>query len=99
MSEFDEKLRILLEKHIDDVLEDPEVYEEVFKKSLMIMGIEPNLETILAHSTGIIMGRLLTRSRMTAREMNQAKIVQDAWIILRRRAYEMREAFLSTRIG
>lgn len=95
---MDKDVRIKLEKEVDSILKDPKWVEETFSSALRAQGIEPNLETILSFITGLLVGiadgvYFLKFSR----SMNSDEIVELVEL-LKRRAFEIRQAFISTRI-
>jgi len=98
MGKLDDEIRIALEKNIDSILKDPEDHEKTWRSMLIGQGIEPNLETVLSFLIGdlygLVWGYYIFRH---ARDMNIEEH-KDLIAVLRRRAFELREAFIGTRI-
>jgi len=53
---LDNDVRLAVEKNIDSILKDPEGFLKTFQMALWEMGIQPNLEAILAYITGLLFG-------------------------------------------
>lgn len=98
MKDLDPDERSLLEEAIDKILKNPEKTEEDVRWVLRTQGIEPNLETVLSFITGVIYGGLsIFHQFKYKRDLNpdeQAESIQ----LLKRRAFEMRQVFIGTRI-
>ena len=98
MVEVDEHARAWLEKQVDIVMNDPKKFEDLYSLILQAQGIEPTLETILSSISGYMLGYVTSMfivkygRDMTSEE--EATYLQ----LLKRRAWEMREALLNTRI-
>ena len=99
MSGLDKDTRIFIEEAIDDALADPNIISE-FKRYLLEMGIEPNLETILSYITGMIMGLAIGQLPIIRiKQGKPIKIPKDertfflsaASELLTRRAMELRQ--------
>ena len=91
---LDSDVRLAVEKNIDEILKDPEGFLKTFQMALWEMGIQPNLEAILAHITGHLIGiangvNLIKHERLLT--PSELKELAD---ILRRRAWEMRQEFI-----
>jgi len=82
-------MRTKIEKAIDSFLESPSEYEDHFKSALITLGIEPDLDTILAFICGYILGR---------DEFSKSFDWGEYLEIMKRRAWELRQAFVNTRI-
>jgi hypothetical protein len=96
---LDEEVRARVEQVIDDHLKDPIGIEDYYKGILIAQGIEPNLETILAFIAGNFLGlaNALYIVKFMRRMNNEEK---NAFIeLMKRRAYELREAFMLARVG
>lgn len=96
---LDEEIRGAFEKVFDNHLKDPKKTEEVCRIILEVQLIEPNLETILSFIAGQSFGWLNAMyidkfKRYMNREESFAFIE-----LMRRRAWELREAVMRTRIG
>ena len=56
MESLDKEIRLDIEKQIDYIYEEPEVWEPMFHRFLIKQGIEPNLETVLSIIAGMCIG-------------------------------------------
>jgi len=98
MDSLNNEIRTLVEKEVDNILKKPRKMEDSIRLTLSVQGIEPNLETVLSYITGLILGRVLQvyvsiyNREITHNEMNE--LIQ----LLKRRAFELRQTFISTRI-
>lgn len=98
MEGLDNNVRSLVEKEIDTILKEPKKMEENVRLALRLQGIEPNLETVLSSITGMIIGRVLqVYGSIYKRDMTRYEMMQLVQL-LKRRAFELRQAFISTRI-
>jgi len=98
MSLLDSTARDILEENIDGVLERPEEFEQGYRKVLREMGVEPNLETVLSFISGFLQGLIWDYYlRVKQRNMNPEEIA-DLTKLMKRRAWELRHAFLLTRV-
>jgi len=95
---FDADARRALEQDVDSVLKDPRTVESNSTLLLRGVGIEPSLETILSYITGMITGRVhaIYRTKYN-RELNRDE-ARELIDLLRRRAWEIRQAFIAARI-
>jgi hypothetical protein len=82
-------MRIKIEKAIDSFLESPSEYEDHFKSALTTLGINPDQDTILAFICGYILGR---------DEFSKNFDWGEYLDIMQRRTWELRQAFMITRI-
>ena len=98
MTGLDKEARIIVEKNIDSIIKNPKKAEESFRVSLIMQGIQPNLETVLSMITGYIEG--LVESNYIVRYNRQMNMDERNNLneLLNRRAFEIRQALLSTRI-
>lgn len=98
MSSLDRTAREFLEENIDDMMNRPEEFERGYREALQEMGIEPNLETILSFISGFLQGLVWDYYlRVKHREMNPEE-TKDLVKLMKRRAFELRHAFLFTRV-
>ena len=98
MAKLDETVRMWLEKEVDIVIKDPKKIEEFFSLILRGQGIEANLETILSFLTGFLTGYIQAMYVIKyGREINPDELL-ELIKLLKRRAFEMREVFIGTRI-
>ena len=98
MSKLDDEARITVEANLDDAIRNPEVAERAFKLVLRKQGIEPTIETVLSYVVGNLHGLVYgfyihKHGRILNDDENK-----DLADLLRRRAFELRDAFLRTRI-
>jgi len=98
MGSLTDEARIVLEKNIDNILKKPEAAEEIYSIVLREHGIEPNLETVLSFITGFLTG-IMQHFYIVAynRSLNPNEI-KTLIALMKRKAFEMRMAFLETRI-
>jgi len=94
---LDRKIRAAFEEAIDNFIKEPDS-EENISVILQAQGIEPNLETVLSFiagtAWGLVQGYYVTRhGRMMKTEENE-EFIQ----LMKRRAWELRQAFLSLRM-
>lgn len=95
---MDNNVRSLVEEEIDNILKSPKETEEDARFVLTLQGIEPNLETVLSSITGMILGRVMQVYRLIyKRKMTPDELIELVEL-LKRRAFELRQAFISTRI-
>ena len=90
--------RAVLEKNIDSVLEKPEEREEIYSSTLKEHGIEPNLETILSFITGFLTGLMAQFYVSKYGRFLNADEIGELTELMKRRAFEIRMAFMGTRI-
>lgn len=98
MVELDEDVRMWLEKEVDKVIKDPKRIEGFYSVILKGQGIEPNLETLLSFLTGALTGYI--QAMYVAKYDREPTSEERLELVklLKRRAFEMRTAFVSTRI-
>lgn len=94
----DDDAKNFLEKYIDAIFKEHEDFEDIFRNILCGQGIEPNLETILSYIIGNVIGFLdgfyLSKHNRTM-NVNERKELID---FLKSRAFQLRQAFASTRV-
>jgi len=95
---LDKELRSALEETIDNFLNDAERSERHVSDILREQGIEPNLETVLSYIAGIIMGWAMASYAVTRRKAMNTDEGNAVLTFMKRRAYELREAFIKARI-
>jgi len=99
MADFLKEARLSIEKNFDAIIKDPRLSEEKFSAILRIQGIEPNLEALLSFISGMLFGTTdAMYVIMKNRHMNYEEVIEFNKL-LKRRAWEMRQAFIGTRIG
>lgn len=98
MKHLDNELRMILEKQFDDVIKEPKEFEEMFRSVLRDQEIEPNLETILSFITGFLTGLIDGLYLQKIGRTLKGKEIFELNELLKRRAFELRQAFMSTRI-
>lgn len=98
MKDSETDSRSLIERTIDRILKDPKEMEKNIRWALGAQGIEPNLETVLSFITGTVWGGVCVflhfRYNRTMNSDEQEELIE----LLQRRAFELRQAFVSTRI-
>jgi len=95
---LDKDLRVILEGAFDRLLSEPKEFEEAFSMMLRVEGIEPDLDAILSYISGYMEG--LANAYYTIKyDRTMTKEERKEFIdLMRRRAWELRQAFISTRI-
>jgi len=88
----------MIEKMIDSWMKDPKTTEKIYRFILEKQGIKPNIETVLSILTGIIIGA--SESVYSVRYKRLMNVVERKELteLMNRRASELRQALLSTRI-
>lgn len=95
---LDKKLRVALEEEIDDMIKDPAEREETIRKILVAQGIDPNLDAILSQFSGWCFHKFWTYYILEY-DRNPTDDEIDEYIdLMKRRTWEMRQAFLTTRL-
>ena len=98
MKSLDKDARIIVEKNIDTLIKYPKRAEKMYRDSLRRQGIEPNLETILSSIAGYIEGLVEGFYNLKhGRALNEDER-NELFDLLHRRAFEIRQAFVGTRI-
>jgi hypothetical protein len=95
---LDRDLRIMLEEAFDRFHQDPKKWEEVISICLRIQGIEPNLDDILSNISGYFEGFAVAFYRMQYNRKMTEKEMKEFYNFMKRRAWELRQAFIGTRI-
>jgi hypothetical protein len=99
MMEFDSEARVAVEQNVDAIIMDALIMEEAFSYTLSMQGIEPNLETLLSFICGGLYGLINGIYHVKhGRSLNsdEAKEVDK---LIKRRAWEVRQAFMGTRMS
>lgn len=95
---LDPRVRNLLEETVDFVLKNPKEVESTFAFMLHAMGIKSNLEAILSFTTGLLFETVqATYATTYHRSLDKEEIFEVA-SLLKRRAWEIRQAFLFERV-
>lgn len=98
MKSLDKDTRLIVEKNIDALIRYPKKAEKMYRDGLKRQGIEPNLETILGSIVGYIEGLVdgfYTLRHGRALDDDERN---ELFELLHRRAFEIRQAFIGTRI-
>ena len=98
MKSLDKDVRVLIEGQIDNFFEDPEEWEASIRRFLTEQGIESSLETVLALAIGLTLGQACHEIKV---KFDRSWTEEEARAIsntLKRRSFELRHLFLSTRI-
>lgn len=90
--------RILFEKNMDNFIDDAEHSENAISTHLKYQGIETNLETILSHINGFMSGLIWYYYEVHYNRALNPDEVTDLSNLLKRRASELKNAFMSLRI-
>jgi hypothetical protein len=98
MAELNETVRTMVEKEVDDVIADPEKIEKSYSTALKAQGIEPNLDVILSFIIGYLFGRVTDYYWIEYRRRLSSEEFAELIKLFKRRAFEMRMAFMSTRV-
>lgn len=85
----------MIEEMIDEFIAHPKEYVHAFNNALVDLGINPNLESILAYVTGMITGSIMAFQHV---ESNDAAPIPsfahfEYFPLIMRRANELRQAF------
>lgn len=95
---LDNRLRAILENNIDTVMNDPKKFIKTYTIILEASGIDPKLESILS----VIVGYLYGLAELWYTNIHQRHINDDEFVevvkLMKRRAWEMRQAFISTHL-
>ena len=95
---LDREVRGGLELSIDNFLKEPKESERMISIILRSQGIEPNLDAILSFIVGTAFGIVMTIYRIKYnRDMNSQEHA-NFLELMKRRAWELREAFIAARI-
>jgi hypothetical protein len=79
---------------VDDILADVLTAKDTFSGILKLQGIEPNLETLLGYFTGYMIGLVQgVYGQKLRRVMTQEETIM-LLNLLKRRAWEIRQAFM-----
>ena len=96
---LDEGARAGVEYTVDMIIKEPKEFENQFSDVLRQQGIEPNLETVLSFFTGMMYGFVVS---YYSAKFNRSSLTQEERSglieLLKRRAFEIRQAVVSTRI-
>ena len=98
MKSLDDDIRAVLEKNVDTIVDEPEKAEEALSIALRKQGIEPNLESSLSHATGFLTGLVEGMYIYKFKRHPNPEERDELLELLKRRAFEIRMAFMSTRM-
>ena len=96
---MDKDARNIIETNLDTFLKHPKETEMAIRSSLIKQGIEPNLETVLAFLNGLMVGILRGYYIIKFQKNPTPDEEMEYYEILKRRAMELRSAFIDTRIN
>ena len=99
MVNLDPSVRIFIEREIDSILKDLQNIEQNSRLALQELGIEPILETVLSFIFGMILGRTNDVYQIKYKRNLTSEEFQALLPLLKRRAHELKEAFIKTRIN
>ena len=97
MSDLDDEIRLYLERYIDLLIKSPQGYESMYRRFLKSMEVESNLETVVSLIAGTCIAAMQHHSERKFGTIRQQDI-DGALALLKRRAREIREAFMATRL-
>ena len=95
---MDPEIRVKLEEFLDIILSDRDKFKKSFSIVLEDQGIEANLETILSFIAGDTFGVTTGMYHIKHERSMNVDEMSDYLQILKRRAWELRQAFIGTRI-
>lgn len=98
MKPLSEDVRLFIEEQFDHFYNEPDEWLEAASRVLSEQGIEPNLENILSYLVGMTLGEV---SEYIKNKFNRAWTNEEARAIselMARRALEIRQQFLSTKL-
>lgn len=98
MEILDDEARAVLENNIDYIMKSPKESEQNLRDILNNQGIKPTLETILSFVTGLTAGIVEGFYIVKYGRFLNAQERNELISLLQRRASELREAFISTRM-
>jgi hypothetical protein len=96
---MDKDARNIIETNLDTFLKHPKETEMTIRSSLIKQGIEPNLETVLAFLNGLMVGILRGYYIIKVKRSPTPDEEMEYYEVLKRRAMELRSAFIETRIN
>lgn len=98
MKTLSEDVRLFIEKQFDHFYSEPDEWLEAANRVLSEQGIEPGLENILSYLVGMTLGEV---SEFIKNKFNRAWTNEEARAIselMARRALEIRQQFLATKL-
>ncbi|KPV65361.1 MAG: hypothetical protein AOA65_0223 [Candidatus Bathyarchaeota archaeon BA1] len=98
MGFLDKDVRLSIEEQIDNIYNNATKWEELIRAWLSEQGIEPNLETVLSTVVRLTLGQAYQRIEDKFGRAWTKKEAEAISALLKRRAFELRHRFLSTRI-
>ncbi len=96
MSVLDDRLRTILERNIDTVMDDPKTSRKTFTLMLEACGIDPNLDAILSFIVGYVYGVANSWVANHQNRMINADELAAVIKLMKRRSWEMKQALIST---
>lgn len=90
---MEDQVRIEFERHIDSIIKDSENQLQIIENILYSFGIEPDLKSILSFISGGCYAQSIWHHRTLNIEMTP-EIKNDFIEIMKRRAWELRQAFI-----
>ena len=95
---MDKTLRVYLEEAFDKFIREPKEYEKAYSILLRMQGIEPNLDAILSFISGYMYGCMIAYYIFTYDRKPTPEEDRAFHELMKRRAWELRQAFIATRI-
>lgn len=99
MLELDNEARVAVEKNVDAIIMDAQLMEEAFIHTLSMQGIEPNLETLLSFICGGLYGLINGIYHVKHGRSLSSDEAKEVDQLIKRRAWEVRQAFMGTRMS
>ena len=94
---LNDEVRVEFETFMDDTIEDATDVMEWATSTLVQMGIEPDLDSIISYISGYTWGQCLWHHKSLRIEVTE-EIEQEFMKIMSRRAWELREAILRSKM-
>ena len=91
------RVRGELKNYIDFLIQDRKKKKMLYAWTLRHMYLEPNLETILSHSVGLILGLITANFKIWYKREPTPEEMLKILSIIQRRMPDMREAFVDPR--
>jgi len=95
---LDPPLRAALEEAFDDFIREPKEYEKAYSILLRMQGIEPNLDSILSFISGYMYGCIIAYYKFIQDRKPTQEEIRNFFELMKRRAWQLRQAFIGTRI-
>lgn len=97
MTKLTPQARSLFEMLMDNYLDDPLYSYNWVEHWLAFQGIEPTLETVLSHISGVVYGIMVGKEVTTLKGDEFEEYRAEIYTLIARRAWELQEAFSKTK--